>query len=63
LAPRASEEGLKQWHRSVRDVPGLHGKKLQEITTKHVLEALKEIWTVKPVTASWTRHRIERLYV
>jgi len=45
---------------SVRDVPSLHDKKLQEITTEHVLEALKAIWTVKPVTASRTRQRIER---
>ena len=56
-----SEEELKQWQRSVRDVPSLHDKKLQEITTEHVLEALKAIWTVKPVTASRTRQRIERL--
>jgi integrase len=56
-----SEEELKQWQRSIRDVPSLHDKKLQEITTEHVLEALKAIWTVKPVTASRTRQRIERL--
>ena len=31
-----SEEELKQWRRSVRDVPSLHDKKLQEITTEHV---------------------------
>ncbi|MEH2516338.1 integrase [Bradyrhizobium sp. AZCC 1610] len=56
-----SEEELKQWRRSVRDVPSLHDKNLQEITTEHVLEALKAIWTVKPITASRTRQRIERL--
>ncbi|WP_083219017.1 tyrosine-type recombinase/integrase [Bradyrhizobium icense] len=56
-----SEEELKQWQRSIRDVPSLHDKKLQEITTEHVLEALKAIWTLKPVTASRTRQRIERL--
>ncbi len=56
-----SEEELKQWQRSIRDVPSLHDKKLQEITTEHVLAALKAIWTVKPVTASRTRQRIERL--
>ncbi|MBR1233328.1 phage integrase central domain-containing protein [Bradyrhizobium sp. AUGA SZCCT0182] len=56
-----SEEELKQWQRSIRDVPSLHNKKLQEITTEHILEALKAIWTVKPVTASRTRQRIERL--
>jgi integrase len=56
-----SEEELKQWQRSIRDVPSLHDKKLQEISTEHVLEALKAIWTVKPVTASRTRQRIERL--
>jgi integrase len=47
--------------RSVRDVPTLHDLKLHEITTEHVLEALKPIWTAKPVTASRTRQRIERL--
>ena len=56
-----SEEELKQWQRSIRDVPSLQDKKLQEITTEHVLEALKATWTVKPVTASRTRQRIERL--
>ena len=56
-----SEEELKQWQRSIRDVASLHDKKLQEITTEHVLEALKPIWGVKPVTASRTRQRIERL--
>ncbi|MEH2492963.1 tyrosine-type recombinase/integrase [Bradyrhizobium sp. AZCC 2230] len=56
-----SKEELNQWQRSIRDVPSLHEKKVQEITTEHVLEALKAIWTVKPVTASRTRQRIERL--
>jgi integrase len=56
-----SEEELKQWQRSIGDVASLHDKKLQEITTEHVSEALKVIWTVKPVTASRTRQRIERL--
>jgi integrase len=56
-----SDEEEKQWARSIRDVPSLHGFKLHEITTEHVLEALKPIWTVKPITASRTRQRIERL--
>jgi integrase len=56
-----SEEELKQWQRSMRDVPSLHTLKLHEITTEHVLTALKPIWTEKPVTASRTRQRIERL--
>jgi integrase len=56
-----SEEELKQWQRSMRDVPSLHALKLHEITTEHVLTALKPIWTEKPVTASRTRQRIERL--
>jgi hypothetical protein len=42
-------------------VPTLHNLKLHEITTEHVLDALKPIWTVKPVTASRTRQRIERV--
>ncbi len=39
----------------------LHSFRLHEITTEHVLKALKPIWTVKPVTAARTRQRIERL--
>lgn len=56
-----SGEEEKQWKRSIRDVPSLHNLKLHEITTEHVLEALKPIWTEKPVTAARTRQRIERL--
>src|SRR5882757_7365629 len=56
-----SEEEEKQWARSIRDVPSLHDLKVHEITTEHVLEALKPIWSMKPVTASRTRQRIERL--
>jgi hypothetical protein len=54
-----SEEEEKQWARSIRDVPSLHDLKVHEITTEHVLEALKPIWSVKPVTAPRTRQRIE----
>jgi integrase len=54
-------EELKAWQRAIRDVPGLHGLKLHEIETSHVLAALKPIWTVKPVTAARTRQRIERV--
>jgi hypothetical protein len=57
-----SEEEEKQWARSIRDVPSLHDLKVHEITTEHVLEALKPIWSVKPVTASRTRQRIERYH-
>jgi integrase len=56
---RAEEE--KQWARSIRDVSSLHDLKLHEIETEHVLAALKQIWTVKPVTAARTRQRIERV--
>jgi integrase len=56
-----SPEEAKQWQRSIRDVPTLHNLKLHEITAEHVLDALKPIWTVKPVTASRTRQRIERV--
>ncbi|MBV9565301.1 MAG: integrase arm-type DNA-binding domain-containing protein, partial [Bradyrhizobium sp.] len=56
-----SPEEEKQWARAIRDLPKLHDLKIGEITTEHVLEALKPIWTVKPVTASRTRQRIERL--
>ena len=47
-----SAEEEKQWKRSIRDVPKLHNVKLHGITTENLLEALKPIWTVKPVTAS-----------
>jgi integrase len=56
-----SVEEQKQWKRSIDDVHSLHDLKLHEITTEDVLRALKPIWTVKPVTASRTRQRIERL--
>jgi integrase len=54
-------EELKQWARAIRDVPTLHNLKLHEIETADVLEALKLIWTVKPVTAARMRQRIERV--
>jgi integrase-like protein/Arm domain-containing DNA-binding protein len=56
-----SDEEEKQWKRSIDDVKSLHHLKLHEITTEDVLKALKPVWTVKPVTASRTRQRIERL--
>jgi hypothetical protein len=46
---------------SIGDAPSLHDRKVREITTEHVLEALSPIWTLKPVTASRTRQRIARL--
>lgn len=52
-----SEEEEKQRARSIRDVPSLHDLKVHEIKTEQVLEALKPIWSVKPVTASRTRHQ------
>jgi integrase len=55
------EEEPKQWARAIRDVPSLHNLRLHEITTEHVLEALRPIWTEKPVTANRTRQRIERV--
>jgi integrase len=56
-----SVEEEKQWRRSIDDVKSLHDLKLHEITTEDVLKALKPVWTAKPVTASRTRQRIERL--
>ncbi len=54
-------EEEKAWRRALADLPTLHNLKLHEIETPHVLAALKPIWTVKPVTASRTRQRIERV--
>jgi integrase len=56
-----SVEEPKQWRRAIDDVKSLHDLKLSEITTEHVLKALRPIWSAKPVTASRTRQRIERL--
>jgi integrase len=56
-----SPEESKQWKRSIADVPHLHDLKLHQITTEDILKALKPIWSVKPVTASRTRQRIERV--
>ena len=47
--------------RAVRSAPSLHDLKLHEITTEHILAALKPIWSAKPVTANRTRQRIERV--
>ena len=49
------------WARSIRDVPHLHNLKPHEITTDDVFKALKTHWNEKPMTASRTRQRIERL--
>ena len=54
-------EEPKAWERALRDLTSLHDLKLHEIETSHVLAALKPIWAVKPVTASRTRQRIERV--
>jgi len=54
-------EEEKAWRRAIDDLPTLHKLKLHEIDTPQVLAALKPIWTVKPVTASRTRQRIERV--
>jgi integrase len=51
----------KQWQRSINDVASLHDLKLHEIDNPQVIEALKPIWSVKPVTANRTRQRLERL--
>jgi integrase len=56
-----SAEEEKQWKRAIDDVKSLHDLRLHEITADDVLKALRPIWTVKPVTASRTRQRIERL--
>ena len=55
------KDAEKAWARSIASVPNLHDLKLNEIDTEHVLAALKPIWTEKPVTASITRQRIERV--
>jgi integrase len=56
-----SDGELKQWARSIRDVPSLHALKLHEIDNTHIIEALKPIWYKKPITADRTRQRIEKL--
>lgn len=57
-----SPEEEKQWKRSIADMHPLHERKVHEITTTHVLEALKTIWFVKPITADRIRRRLERLF-
>lgn len=57
-----SAEEEKQWRRSIADMRLLHARKIHEITTAHVLEALKTIWFAKPITADRTRQRLERLF-
>jgi integrase len=55
------KDAEKAWARSIASVSSLHNLRLGEIDTEHVLAALKPIWTEKPVTASITRQRIERV--
>jgi integrase len=56
-----SEDELKAWNRSLRDVPTLHLLKLHEIDETHITKALEKIWWEKPVSANRTRERIERV--
>ncbi|RXH05202.1 tyrosine-type recombinase/integrase [Bradyrhizobium vignae] len=55
------DEEVLAWTRSLRDLSKLHDKKLHEIDTTHVVEALKLIWWKKPVSAGRTRERLERV--
>lgn len=51
----------KAWERSLRDLKSIHGLKLHEIDSTHVISALKNIWWEKPVSANRTRERLERV--
>jgi integrase len=51
----------KQWKRSIADLATLHDLKLPQIDNPEVIEALKPIWYVKPITANRTRERLEKL--
>ncbi|MET4148646.1 hypothetical protein ABIC08_004052 [Bradyrhizobium sp. RT9b] len=55
------DDEVQAWARSLRDLSKLHQKKLHEIDTTHVIEALKTIWWEKPVSAGRTRERLERV--
>lgn len=62
LRGRSEEDSeVKAWSRSLHDVPTLHRKKLHEVDTSHVVEALKPIWWEKPISANRTRERIEKV--
>ena len=52
----------QQWRNTLKvDAASLRPKLVSQITTEDVLAVLKPIWTVKPVTASRLRGRIERV--
>jgi integrase len=56
-----SADEVRQWKRSIDDVPSLHDLKVHEIDTPHIVKALEKIWWEKPITANRTRERIEKL--
>ena len=54
---------IQQWRASfVAHAQALRDMPLASITREDVLHVLQPIWTAKPVTASRTRQRIERLF-
>lgn len=57
-----NEKHRKQWKSSLREhASSLWKKRVDEIGTDDVLEALRPIWTAKPETAARVRGRIERV--
>lgn len=55
------DDAVKQWDRSLRDLPSLHALRLHEIESTHVVKALKAIWWEKPISANRTRERLEKV--
>ena len=57
-----NEKHRAQWRSTLKNYAApIRAKRVDEITTEHVLSVLKPIWTTKPETASRVRGRIERV--
>lgn len=56
------EDEPNAWRRALDAVPTLHDMQLHEITSDHVLAALKPIWAVKPNKGSRIRQRLEKVF-
>lgn len=57
-----NEKHKAQWTMTLKvHAAKLRGRRVDQITTEHVLEVLKPLWTTRPETASRLRGRIERV--
>jgi len=55
-------EEPRVWARVLKAVPSLQNMHLHEVTTEHVLAALKPIWAVRPRKGGEVRRRLEKVF-